>query len=424
MTLDEALEFASKLAEGNYTRRQLDELMNYLHTAERPELEAFFGVYGEAIHELPEPGPVNPDFRKRLYSLYPGKDAESAGDTSDNASCGDPSVDGAPSPDRPLAHARRHTLARTRYMTLAVGLAAMITLVAVSIRIWKPGTPIRKSLAQKTLPEQPVQIIPGGNKAVLTLAGGRQIILDSLQNGSVALQGNTHILKLASGRLAYQPDHTGSGAIEYNTITTPKGGQYQVSLPDGSRVWLNAASSLRFPTSFDGNERQVEMTGEVYFEVAQNRDKPFFVRSGGFNVEVLGTHFDVNAYADEAVFKTTLLEGSVNVGNTSGHSLLEPGEQAVAGISGGNIRILREADTEAAVAWKNGRFEFSNADIPTIMRQIARWYDVDIRYEGNIPPEHFSGEVPRSCSLDKVLKIFALSQIHFRIEGKEIIVVA
>lgn len=438
MNLAEALEFTRKLAAGDYTRNQLDHLLDYLRTADRSELESFLDVYNEAIHELPDPGPVNPDFMDRLYALYPGRDGRGNGDGTGEAETDELPVNG---PENIGANElrlngasgyirrrglviRRGGLAPIRYKTIAAGLAAMVALAAIGLWVWKPGASNKPPIARKTVPEKQEQIIPGGNKAVLTLAGGKQIILDSLQNGSIALQGNAHILKLTSGRLAYQADHTGSGPAVYNTITTPNGGQYQVWLPDGSKVWLNAASSLRFPTVFNGNEREVEMTGEVYFEIAKNQEKPFTVKSGGFSIQVLGTNFDVNAYADEAVFKTTLLQGAVSVRDGLGSSLLEPGEQAIATDAEKNIRVLREADTEEAIAWKNGRFQFSNADIPTIMRQIARWYDVDVHYEGNIPMEHFTGEVSRYSSLDKVLKIFALSQIHFRIEGKKIVVVA
>ena len=388
MTLTQALEFARELASGDYPRQQLDELLEYLRTTDRAEVEAFFGAYDDAIQELPDPGPVNPDFMERLHSLQRGEDPERKD-------------------DRPTG-----TL-----LSWAIGLAAMAAAVALGVWFWKPAHSVNTHLAQNLSKPSPASIVPGGNKAILTLSNGQQVALDSLQNGSITHQGGVRIIKLASGRLAYQGGE-GSEPV-YNTITTPKGGQYQVVLPDGSRVWLNAGSSLRFPTAFGGKDRSVDMTGEAYFEIAPDRAKPFTVKAPGHDIAVLGTHFDVNAYTDEDAFKTTLLEGSVRVGN----SVLQPGEQVVAG-TGGEIQVRKDVETDEVVAWKNGRFLFDNADIPTIMRQIARWYDVQIRYEGRVPQGHFTGMVPRNSSLDKVLKIFALSQIHFRIEGKQIIVVA
>jgi hypothetical protein len=381
-------------------------LLEYLQTTGQPEVEAFFTAYYEAVRELPEPGPVNPEFRDRLYSLHPGKEQA------------DEKNEDGPSEETPVA--------RIRTWPLLTGIAAMVALL--SIGIWKWDSSLsHPSPVAKAGKEQPAQIIPGGNKAVLTLAGGQQIVLDSLQNGTLSRQGNSNVLKLSSGKLAYQTEkNTSASGSVYNTITTPKGGQYEVALSDGTRVWLNASSSLRFPSSFTGNDRQVEMTGEVYFEVAQNRDKPFKVKADGFQVQVLGTHFNINAYTDETAFKTTLLEGSVNVHTETGSVLLEPGQQAIVSPAQRSVRVLREADTEEAVAWKNGRLQFNNADIPSIMRQIARWYDVEVSYEGVIPPGHFTGAVPRNSSLAKVLEIFSLSQIHFKIdlEHKKITVVS
>lgn len=386
MTLTQALEFARELASGGYPRQQLDELLEYLRTADKAEVEAFFGAYDDAIQELPDPGPVNPDFMERLYALHPPE--ESRGDSPSGT-----------------------------VLFRAIGLAAMAAAIALGVWFWKPAHSVETHLAQNLSKPSPAVIVPGGNKAILTLSNGQQVVLDSLQNGSITHQGGVRIIKLASGRLAYQGGE-GSEPV-YNTITTPKGGQYQVVLPDGSRVWLNAGSSLRFPTAFGGKDRSVDMTGEAYFEIAPDRARPFTVKAPGHDIAVLGTQFDVNAYTDEDAFKTTLLEGSVRVGN----NVLQPGEQVVAGVDGA-IQVRKGVETDEVVAWKNGRFLFDNADIPTIMRQIARWYDVQIRYEGRVPQGHFTGMVPRSSSLDKVLKIFALSQIHFRIEGKQIIVIA
>lgn len=264
---------------------------------------------------------------------------------------------------------------------------------------------------------------PGGDKAVLTLGDGSTITLDNAEDGELAAQGNLKVIKLNAGRLAYKKDAANNGAIvpEYNTISTPRGGRYEVILPDETRVWLNAASSLRFPTAFVGNERVVELSGESYFEVAHRPDQPFKVKfADGAEIKVLGTHFNIQAYKDETV-KATLLEGAIEISKQARSGIMKPGQQAVIRKEG-DMRILSNADTEEAIAWKNGYFQFNRADIATIMRQIERWYDVEVEFRGNIPDKEFVGKVSRNARVSEVLKILELSKIHFMIEGKKIIV--
>ncbi|HKC36823.1 MAG TPA: FecR domain-containing protein, partial [Chitinophagaceae bacterium] len=232
---------------------------------------------------------------------------------------------------------------------------------------------------------------PGGSKAVLTLADGSQIILDSAANGHLASQGNTKVIKM-DGQLAYNASSDlRTTEVLYNTITTPRGGQYQIVLSDGSKVWLNAASSLRFPSTFVGNERKVELTGEGYFEVAKNATKPFKVNvAGKEEVLVLGTHFNINSYFDETTINTTLLEGKVKVTTigsgvrTNDPRLLSPGQQLQLNING-QITLNTNPDLDQVMAWKNGIFNFDNSDLQMVLRQISRWYGVDIIYEGRIP---------------------------------------
>ncbi|HUP12613.1 MAG TPA: FecR domain-containing protein, partial [Niastella sp.] len=264
---------------------------------------------------------------------------------------------------------------------------------------------------------------PGGDRAMLRLADGSTIILDSAHNGTLGQEGNTRILKLNNGELAYNSISKQAGEILYNTITTPRGGQYQVTLSDGTKVWLNAASSLHFPTVFSGKERRVEITGEAYFEVAHNAAMPFIVKNGEAEVRVLGTHFNVNAYNDESSVKVSLLEGKVNVMqlNTQRSQMLAPGQQASLS-TGSAIKVKTDVDMDAVMAWKNGLFDFSSADIKTIMRQVGRWYDIDVSYEGNIPEREFSGKISRNTNASNVLKILEQSNIHFRIENKKIVV--
>ncbi len=282
---------------------------------------------------------------------------------------------------------------------------------------------------------------PGGNKAVLVLADGSTISLDNSANGTLAQQGNARVQKTEAGKLVYDLTSAASStaAVLYNTITTPRGGQYQVTLPDGTKVWLNAASSLRFPTSFNGDERRVTVTGEAYFEVAKaispktNTRKPFIVsiqspagKSG--EVEVLGTHFNISAYSDEPTIRTTLLEGSVLVHNESSEKKLVPGQQAQFATASqpgksGSIKI-QPVDVEQEVAWKNGYFTFKDATITDVMKQIGRWYDVEIQYDKEIPDVHFQAtKISRNLPVSTLLRLFELTkEVSFQIEGKKIIV--
>lgn len=261
---------------------------------------------------------------------------------------------------------------------------------------------------------------PGGNKAILTLADGTKIVLDNTENGTIASQGSTAINKTKNGQLVYDASinplssTSDNQPVSYNTIVTPPGGQYQVILPDGTQVWLNAASSLRFPTAFSEQNRMVELTGEGYFEVAKDAGKKFIVEANGTKVEVLGTHFNVMAYADESSINTTLLEGSVKVIKGNESKIIIPGQQARVKE---NIHVAI-ADINEAVAWKNGYFIFKNEDLQSIMRKISRWYDVEIKYEGQIPRESFGGKISRYKNVSEVLRLLELTgPVQFKIEN-------
>ena len=259
----------------------------------------------------------------------------------------------------------------------------------------------------------------GSNKAILTLANGGQVILNDARNGTLTTQGTTSITKTADGQIIYNASASTQPTAElsYNTISTPRGGQYQVILPDSSHVWLNAASSIRFPTAFTGNSREVTVTGEAYFEVAHNAHKPFRVTTGSQTIEVLGTHFNVNAYEDESVIRTTLLQGSVRL---NGNTMLKPGEQGVN--NGVGIKVSL-ANTENAVAWKDGKFKFASENIKDLMRKVARWYDVDVSYDGDMATKDFSGSVSRFDQISEILNVLqSTNTIHFKIEGRRITV--
>lgn len=267
---------------------------------------------------------------------------------------------------------------------------------------------------------------PGGNKAVLTLSNGATIILDNAKNGQLTSQGGTAVNKANDGEIIYdasQFPQTETGVKPaYNTITTPKGGQYKVVLADGTRAWLNSVSSISFPTSFNGKERQVEITGEVYFEVAKNKNKPFLVKAANQLVEVLGTHFNINSYNDEPDIKTTLLEGSVQIRrlNSNFSALLYPGQQGVTR-SSGPIHV-QHVDIEQVIAWKNGMFQINDASIASLMRQASRWYNVDIEYEGKIPDRKFSGKIKRDVKASEFLQMLSYFNLHFSVEGQKIII--
>jgi ferric-dicitrate binding protein FerR (iron transport regulator) len=270
-------------------------------------------------------------------------------------------------------------------------------------------------------------VAPGGNKAVLTLADGSIIDLDSAQNGTLATQGNIKVIKGEDGQLLYYVDQENSTAVGYNTISTPRGGKYEIVLSDGTKVWLNAASSLKFPASFTGKTREVTLTGEGYFEVAKNALKPFHVKVDHMTVEVLGTHFNVNAYDDENSVATTLLEGSVKVkkgvltNSGSKTVLLEPGEQADLA-KDGKFKINHHANIEEVTAWKYDNFEFNNTPVTDIMRQISRWYDVEVDYRGSIPTHKLTGKISRNVNLSQLIDMLQYTGVNMKIENKKIII--
>jgi transmembrane sensor len=332
---------------------------------------------------------------------------------------------------------------RNRFRWTRVAAAAVVVLALGLGGYWFLNRLAKNNVAKTPGPvHQPIgDVLPGGNKAVLTLADGSTITLDSAHNGTLAQQGNMTVANKV-GQLQYSPStgepvptsREGKGEAVYNMLATPKGGQYQLILPDGSKVWLNAASSIRYPTAFAGDERKVEITGEVYFEVEQLRNTsgqkiPFKVAIlpstggvGGGLVEVLGTHFNVNAYSDEPAMATTLLEGKVKVSAAEGQQqTLLPGEQAQLAPTG-QIKKINNVDMELAVAWKNGLTAFKSADIKSIMRQVARWYNVEVVYEGIIPQRSFTGGVSRDAKLSELLHLLEVSKVHFRIEKNKVVV--
>lgn len=340
-----------------------------------------------------------------------------AADTSVASAAATTTVHEIPSGSAATTVHRVHFL-RTHFFRYA---AAVLLLIGIGALLWGLlRTNKQQDIVKQTTTTNQTDIAPGGDKATLTLADGSVIVLDSTANGQIASQHGVVIVKKRNGELKYESAKA-PVAIAYNTMRTPRGGQYQLSLPDGTKVWLNAASSITYPVAFTGKERAVTITGEAYFEVTHNAAMPFRVVANEVKVEVLGTSFNISAYDDEAVTSTTLLKGSVKIGHTGQQALLQPGQQAQANATRG-LQIVSNVNTEAVTAWKNGYFSFQHSDLPAIMRQLSRWYDVSVEYHGEVPKGKFGGDIGRNTNLSQVLTILEESNIHFRIEGKKIIV--
>lgn len=312
-----------------------------------------------------------------------------------------------------------------KYLAAAVAVGAVLTTVAY---FWSQN----KSTSTTTIPVAKTavnDVLPGGNKATLKLSDGKIIVLDNAQNGLLAQQGAVHIEK-QEGALMYDKTSV-KEAPAINTLATPAGGQFQLKLPDGTRVWLNASSSITYPTAFTGNERRVMISGEGYFEVAKDASKPFKVSIQKGNdkqpteVEVLGTHFNINAYDDEALVKTSLLEGKIKIVsdyyNGKQSAILKPGQQAQIEVEG-KLKVKENASMEEVIAWKNGDFLFQSADIGTLMRQVARWYDIEVRYPNGMPKDKFSGKIGRNVNLSQLLEILKYSEVKFELKEKTLIV--
>jgi ferric-dicitrate binding protein FerR (iron transport regulator) len=265
-------------------------------------------------------------------------------------------------------------------------------------------------------------ILPADAKATLTLLDGRTVDLDSTGGATLPRQGNSTI-RSGNGQLIYSVDQHPAQAprLAYNTLTTAPGEYYSVVLPDGTRVWLNAASSITYPTAFIGNERLVKITGEVYFEIVHDPRQPFQIAVKDQTIEDIGTHLNVSAYDDEPVITTTMVEGSVKVKKSSAMDILTEGHQATTR-PGENSFQIKQVDAEAAIAWKNGYFSFDRADIKTVMREMARWYDLQVVYQGEIPKRTFKGKVYRNIRASEALKILSYFDAHFQIEGRKITV--
>ncbi|GGH66685.1 ferric-dicitrate binding protein FerR (iron transport regulator) [Filimonas zeae] len=307
-------------------------------------------------------------------------------------------------------------------------IAAFLVLAAGALWIWHANSLQQQRAHTNRTTSQ--HISPGTNGALLKLANGTLLVLDTMKNGIVAEQKDVQVM-LRNGRLAYAATGPSSGVPAYNSVITPKGRQFSLVLPDGTLVWLNAASSIRYPTVFTGKERKVEVTGQVYFEVAPRAGIPFLVNANNrAMIEVLGTHFDVNAYENENNIAATLLQGKVRIRYlaTGNHAsvVLTPGQQALLQQALNSmhlpITVINHADTAKVIAWKRGIFNFEGAGLYDMMHELERWYDIEVIYEGAIPDIQFFGKMSKSVQLTDLLEGLKVSDIHFRIEGRKLIV--
>lgn len=397
MNRNEAILWTEKLASGYYNQEELDLFLDYLKTAEQPDIDAVLSAYHKYLGDQPSHElQVRAGFMDQLKKLQPG----------------------------PATAPSSNTFIIPRWLKLS---AAAVLLICLSAGLyWFISQPEQNKLPVAVSAKDSTYTSPDHNKAMLTLADGTVIPLDAVQQSDIPDQQGTKIIKIDSALLSYQ-NNTGNSVsnqpLVFNTVTVPTGGQYQLILADGSHVWLNSASSLKFPTAFTSNERRVELQGEGYFEIAKNAAKPFIVATGNSQVQVLGTHFNVMAYTDEEAIKTTLLEGSVKLTNDNHQTLIRPGQQAVL-LPGNNAKFaVNTANIDEVIAWKEGRFRFDEMNIKPIMRQIARWYDVEISYEGDLSGITLSGSVPRKENVNQLLRALEMSnRVKFEMTGNRIVV--
>jgi len=309
---------------------------------------------------------------------------------------------------------------RSKWIKIAA--AALIFLTA-GLHFFPHENKFIKTNASPVNDHTAANIVPGGKRATLTISKGKLILLGNAANGVLAQSVAGRVIKTKTGQIVYHDSgktSTASGLL-YNTLSTPKGGEYQVVLPDGTQVWLNAASSITYPIAFTGKDRRVSLTGEAYFEVAKNKEKPFYVIVNRTQIRVLGTHFNVAAYNDDSEMTTTLLQGSVQLTKNNTHAMLEPGQQAIISTKADKIAISH-ADIDNAVAWKNGYFVFDDDDITGIMKKISRWYDVSVSYRGQVSDQKFGGTFYRSKSITELLQYLEkIGKVKFTVEGRRII---
>ncbi|HEX9513053.1 MAG TPA: FecR domain-containing protein [Puia sp.] len=404
MEYSTAITFIEKFAAGVYTEGEHREFVSWLNSAPPVELDRVLeaairvGLAVSADQTVPAVPVADASLVRRI---------EASLDEYELAS------EGLQEPEPRLPRVRR----LSRFSAVASIAALLLLLAGAGWWLVARRDSHRHPETATSKPEP--DIAPGHNAAILALSGGRRVLLDSNSEDTVLTEGAA-VVANAHGRLAYNAGTASTSETIYNTLTTQRGNQYQLTLPDGTRVWLNAASSITYPTRFTGISRTVSITGEAYFEIAKNPSQPFHVKADGLEVAVLGTRFNINTYPDEPASRTTLVDGSVRVTSGQTSRVLEPGQQAH--IKDG-IQLVSNADIEQALAWKNGLVKLTGASIREVMRQVSRWYDVDVEYQGDLDKAVFIGIVSRQQNLAKFLEVLeATGSVHCSLDNKKIIV--
>lgn len=371
-----------------YTERQINELIDkfekgILTEEEMAALNEWYEIMGSGDGEFKAYESTIEQFKERLYRNITN--------------------------ELSLTKEPQQSKLRWRHLTVAASILVVCSIAFYFFQYQETGSGV-----VRTVPQDEISAMPGGYKAILTLADGKKIRLTSGNAGEVSNARGIVVTKSAKGQLVYRVTGEQESSNGMNTIETPAGGQYEIILPDRSSVTLNALSSLTFPERFSSNERKVVLVGEGYFKVSKNRSKPFKVSANGQEVEVLGTQFNLNSYRDEPNVVTTLEEGSVRVSTKGGSSVIAPGQQAVTNNSGSTT--IKKANMSESLAWRNGEMIFEDADLQTIMRQVSRWYNVKVSYEGNININRITGSIGRDANLKTLIRILKGNGIKIRME--------
>src|SRR5579859_758651 len=388
MPTETTRELIFKIATGNYTNEELTSFLDAVKIMDKASFIEAYQLLYEEINKYPAEA-VTPGFQDQLERRLDLLEAEKEFLPGNLAS--------APPKNKPV-------LLRSKWWNYAAAAAILLFSVAgyLLLTTTKKPPPVAAQPVKKDIPA-------GRQGAILTLSTGQRIVLDSAANGVLTQDAGVRVIR-KDGELSYGGN---ADQVLYNQVVTPRGRKWQLTLSDGTKVWLNAASSVRYPISFVGRERLVEVSGETYFEVAPDKNRPFKINIAGKGaIEVLGTRFDVNAYDDEDAIRTTLLEGRVKVTRGKNSQLLSPGQQAVLGNGTDGIKVIPEANIDEVMAWRNGRFIFSDMDLKSIMRQLTRWYDVDVVYEGRVPEIRIGGIIHNDVYLSTVMEFLGENGVH------------
>jgi transmembrane sensor len=390
--------FLEKLSSGNYNKDEYSVFTDWVENASRDEYDAMLQIWEDVVEKKEIYDPVDLGLLQNI---------ERGLDRLDEFNSNIKQLD------------TQKTKSTTIWRRIAVA-ASILTVIGTGYYFVHFSQRTQRSIVNKPLKSD---VTPGKNKATLTLANGKRIVLSDAIQGKIAEDAGVRIAKTANGQVVYTVvgDHA-SSLNQFNTLTTAKGETYKIILPDGTEVWLNAASSLTYPTSFPGKIRKVELNGEGYFEVAKNKKKPFIVNANGAEIKVLGTHFNVSAYPDDRTIIATLVEGSIQMSHDHNVALIKPGEQGITATGQSDI-LLQNADTEQVLAWTNGHFSFKDESIKDVMKLASRWYNVDVEYlDNNIKQKKLRGTVSRYKNISELLDNIAFtSGLHYRIEGRKVL---